>query len=189
MNHFKLIHWPTIPTEQILDIIKIADPELEKVQALDRDIQKMIIKLLNIEINQGFEYRIMLVYIPPGKKLWIHSDKPKETKDLGKVSQAVFLPLTSCEKLHWSWFECTDPSKIFYHGEKNMWQIIPMLPYSAAKEIETVSANNTMITDIGTWHALRNDSDTAEIALSIRIPPWSWEDLRTSVIPFPITFK
>lgn len=187
MNHYKLIHWPTIPTAQILDIIKISEHSLEKVQALDRDIQKMIIKLLNIEISQSSGYKIMLVYMPPGKKLWIHSDKPKETKDLGKLKKAVFLPLTSCDKLHWSWFECIDPSQIFYHGETDMWQIIPMLPYSAAKEIETVSANNTMITDIGTWHALRNDSDSAEIALSIRITPWSWEELKTSVIPFPIT--
>jgi len=183
------IFWPTIPVSQILDIITISDPNLEKVQALDKSTQEMIIKLLNIELSQDSGYKIMLVYIPPNKKLWIHSDKPKETKDLGKLGQAVFLPLSSCDKLHWSWFECTDSSKIFYYGEKDMWQTIPMLPYSAAREIETVTADRTMITDIGTWHALRNESDTAQIALSIRISPWSWEDFSSSVIPFPITFK
>ena len=187
MNHFKLINWPAIPSAQILDIIKIADPESEKVQALDKITQKMIIKLLNIELSQGSGYKIMLVYMPAGKKLWIHSDKPKETNDLGKLGQAVFLPLTSCDKLHWSWFECMDPSKIFYHGDEGNWQTVPMIPYTAAKEIETVSANRTMITDIGTWHALRNDSDITQIALSIRILPWSWEEFSTSIIPFPVT--
>ena len=188
MNHFKLINWPAIPSAQILDIIKIADPESEKVQALDKITQEMIIKLLNIELSQGSGYKIMLVYMPPGKKLWIHSDKPVETKDLGKSEKAIFLPLTSCEKLYWSWFECIDPSQIIYHVEKGMWQqVIPMMPYSAAKEIATVSANKTMITDIGTWHALSNESDTPEIALSIRILPWSWEKFSTNVIPFPIT--
>jgi mannose-6-phosphate isomerase-like protein (cupin superfamily) len=187
MNHYKPISWPIIPVSQILEIITISEPELAKVQALDKSTQEMIIKLLNIEISQGSGYKIMLVYMPPGKKLSIHSDKPKETKDLGKIRQSVFLPLTSCRKLHWSWFECIDPSQIFYHGEKDMWQTIPMLPYSAAKEIETVSADRTMITDIGTWHALSNDNDIPEIALSIRISPWSWEEFSTNIIPFPIT--
>jgi mannose-6-phosphate isomerase-like protein (cupin superfamily) len=190
MNHHKLISWPPIPTAEILDIIKISDPELAKVQNLDKATQEMIIKLLDIGISQNSHYKIMLVYMPPHKKLWIHSDKPKETTDPGKSEKAVFLPLTSCEKLHWSWFECTDTSQIFYHGEKSMWQqVIPMLPYSAAKEIETVPANKTMITDIGTWHALRNESDTPEIALSIRVLPWSWEEFSSISIPLPITFK
>ena len=190
MNHYNPISWPTIPVSQILDIITISDVNLEKVQALDKATKETIIKLLNIELTQGSDYKIMLVYMPPGKKLWIHSDKPVETKDLGKSEKAIFLPLTSCEKLHWSWFECIDHSQIIYHGEKGMWQqVIPMMPYSAAKEIETVSANKTMITDIGTWHALSNESDTPEIALSIRILPWSWEEFSTNVIPFPVTFK
>ena len=189
MNHYNSISWPLIPTAEILDIIPIFDPELAKVQTLDSTTKETIIKLLNIELTQVSGYKIMLVYMPPGKKLWIHSDKPRETKDLGKLGQAVFLPLTSCDKLYWSWFECTDSSKIFYHGDEGNWQTIPMLPYSAAKEIETVTADRTMITDIGTWHALRNESDIAQIALSIRISPWSWEDFSSSVVPFPITFK
>jgi mannose-6-phosphate isomerase-like protein (cupin superfamily) len=189
MRHYKSIIWPNIPTSKILDIIEISDYELEKVQMLDRDIQKLIIKLLNIDLSPDSGYKIMLVYMPPGKKLWIHSDKPRETKDLGKLGQAIFLPLTSCKKLHWTWFECIDSSQIFYHGEQDMWQPIPMLPYAAANEVETVSADTTMITDIGTWHSLRNDSDTAEIALSIRISPWSWEEFSTSVIPLPISFN
>jgi hypothetical protein len=187
MNHYNPIFWPTIPASQILDIITISEPDLSKVQALDKATQEMIIKLLNIEISQGSGYKIMLVYMPPSTKLSIHSDKPKETKDFEKVRKSVFLPLTNCSKLHWSWFECTDPSQIFYHGEKDMWKTIPMLPYNAANEIETVSADRTMITDIGTWHALRNDNDIPEIALSIRISPWSWEEFSTNTIPFPIT--
>jgi mannose-6-phosphate isomerase-like protein (cupin superfamily) len=190
MNHYNSISWPLIPTAEILDIIPIFDPELAKVQTLDITTKETIIKLLNIELTQGSDYKIMVVYMPPGKKLWIHSDKPVETKEPGKSQKAIFLPLTSCEKLHWSWFECTDTSQIFYHVEKGMWQqVIPMMPYSAANEIETVPANKTMITDIGTWHALRNESDTPEIALSIRVLPWSWEEFSSISIPFPITFK
>ena len=186
MNHFKLINWPAIPSAQILDIIKIADPESEKVQALDKITQEMIIKLLNIELSQGSGYKIMLVYIPPNKKLWIHSDKPTETMDRNKLAQAVFLPLTSCKNLYWSWFECIDPSKIFYHGQGDKWQAVPMLPYDAAREIETVSADKTMITDIATWHSLRNDSATPEIALSFRVVPWSWEEFSICIDLPPI---
>ena len=189
MQHYTLISWPNIPVSQILDIITIHNLELERVEPLDKDIQNIIAKILNIDVRQCTDYKIMLVYIPVGKKLWIHSDKPKETTDPGKLGQALFLPLTSCEKLYWSWFECTDPSQIFYYGEEGKWQTVPMLPYAAAKEIETVSANNTMITDIGTWHALRNESDTPEIALSFRLLPWSWEEFSSSTTLPPIEFK
>ena len=185
MKHYMPIPWTNIPVTQILDVISIGNLELERVEPLNKATQEKIAKLLNIDLSQYTGCKIMLVYMPAGKKLWIHSDKPKETKELGKSGQAVFLPLTSCNKLHWSWFECTDSSKIFHYSEKDMWQTVPMIPYSAAKEIETVTADRTMITDIGTWHALRNESDTAEIALSIRISPWSWEEYSTSVIPFP----
>ena len=186
MRHHTPISWSNIPVSQILDIITIANPDLERVEPLDKATQEAIAKMLNIDLAQCTGYKIMLVYMPVGKKLWIHSDKPKETNDPGKLGQAVFLPLTSCEQLHWSWFECTDPSQIFYHGEKGKWQTVPMIPYTAAKEIETVSANKPMITDIGTWHALRNDSDTPEIALSFRLLPWSWEEFSTSINLPPI---
>jgi hypothetical protein len=186
MRHYKPIIWPNIPVSQILDIITLGNLELERVEPLDKPTQELIAKILNIDPTRCEGYKIMLVYIPAGKKLWIHSDKPTETTDLNKLAQAVFLPLTSCKKLHWSWFECTDTSKIFYYGQGNKWQTVPMLPYDAAREIETVSADNAMVTDIATWHSLRNDGDTPAIALSFRIVPWSWEEFSTCVDLPPI---
>jgi hypothetical protein len=186
MLHYKPIIWPAVALANILDIIRIDQPDLERVAPLDSATQIKIADMLGVERDLCTVCRIMLVYVPAGKKLWIHSDKPRETSDPGKLGQAVFLPLTDCVRLHWSWYECTDPEKIFYHGEAGKWQTVPMIPDSAAREIETTPASQAMITDIGTWHSLRNLSDTAEIALSFRLMPWSWQDFSQDTALPPI---
>jgi hypothetical protein len=183
MQHYKKILWHNIPVAQILDIISIYKPDCEQVSPLDNSTQVKIASMLNIDLSQCTWYKIMLVYMPVGKKLWIHSDKTIEVTAPGKLGQAIFLPLTSCKNLHWSWFECIDNSKIIYHGEEGNWKTIPMLPYDAATEVETVCGDSIMITDIGTWHSLRNESEVPEIALSIRLMPWSWEDFSTNTLP------
>lgn len=179
MRHYKPIPWPNIPVAKILDIITLGNLELERVEPLDTATQDLIAKMLNVDPTRCEGYKIMLVYIPAGKKLWIHSDRRSETTDLNKLSQALFLPLTGCDKLHWSWFECIDPSQIFYHKQDGKWRSVQMLPHTAAKEIETVPADRTMATDIATWHSLRNESDTPAVALSFRLVPWSWEEFST----------
>ena len=128
----------------------------------------------------------MLVYIPPKTKLTIHSDKPKDTTDPGKLDQAVFLPLKSCEETTWSWYEVTDPTKIFYHGENGAWQTVPMIRPIYAKQIDSVKCDGPLITDIGTWHSLNNMGTEPAIGLSLRLMPWSWKDFSTSQELFPI---
>jgi hypothetical protein len=186
MLHYKPIIWPAARPADILSIITIDQPDVERVAPLDSATQIKIADMLGVDRDLCTVCRIMLVYVPAGKKLWIHSDKPRETTDPGKLGQAVFLPLADCELLHWSWYECTDNEKIFYHGESGKWQTVPMIPDDAAREIETTSAGQAMITDIGAWHALRNLHNTAAIALSFRLMPWSWEDFSPDTTAPPI---
>jgi hypothetical protein len=186
MLHYKIISWPTIPVSQILDHIMIDQPNLERVALLSNPVQAMLMTELSIDLELTSLYRIMLVYIPAGKKLCIHSDRTTENLGPDKLGQSVFLPLKNCDKLYWSWYECIDSEKIFYHKNEGNWNTVPMLPYEAANEIDTVAASHSMITDIATWHALRNVGDKPAIALSIRLMPWSWQDFATCVILPPL---
>jgi mannose-6-phosphate isomerase-like protein (cupin superfamily) len=173
------IFWPTIPASQILDIITISDINLEKVQAVDKATKETVIKLLNIELTQGSDYKIMLVYMPPGKKLWIHSDKPVDIPEDIRIAQAVLLPLKSCDNLVWNWYKATDSSRIQYTGEPGSWKRVPFLPRDASNLIDTVICNRPFISDIGTFHALENTGDEPAIAISIRLMPWSYGTVQT----------
>lgn len=179
MLHYKIISWPTILASQILGHIMIEQPDLERVAPLSKPVQETIMKELSVNLDLCSLYRIMLVYVPAGKKLSIHSDRTTENLGLDKLGQSVFLPLSNCNNLHWSWFKCIDSEKIFYYKNEGNWNTVPMLPHDAATEIDTIVGNNTMITDIATWHSLRNDGNDPAVALSIRLMPWSWEDFGT----------
>ena len=186
MDHYKLINWDSAPIEEILSIITIQNKDREQVVPINKETEQKILELLKVDVSKIDRRRIMLVYFPPNKAINIHSDKPKETTDPGKLHRCIFLPLKNCENLIWSWFEPTDPSKIFYYGESENWQTVPMIHYKYVKEIESVICDKPFLSDIGTFHALRNTSNNPAIGISIRLMPWAWETIDTDTVLTPI---
>lgn len=173
MKHYKNISWDNIPVDKLIEIIPMTTKTY--VDPLQLDVQKQVADLLGVDLSACQMYRIMLVYIPPLRRLDIHSDKPIETTEPGKVDQAVFVPIENCDGLVWRWYECTDSSKVYTVGSKS-WKTVPMLPFDFAKVIETTNCDRSFIADIGTWHNLVNTSSKPAIGLSIRLMPWAWEN-------------
>jgi hypothetical protein len=177
MAYFKTINWNTIPIEQILANITISSYSREQVVPLDKKTQIEILKLLGVDLTQLDSFKIMVVYMPSKTQLSIHSDKAKETTDLNKLHRCIFLPLKSCKQLTWSWYEITDPSKIYFYGEPENWQTVPMIEKAYAKELDSICCDKPFLSDIGTFHALKNDGDGPAIGLSFRLMPWSWNSI------------
>lgn len=186
MTYYNLINWDSAPVDKILASITIPAYTREQVVPIDKQTQFEIFKLLNVDTTKCTMSKVMLVYMPPKTRINVHSDKPKETSDPGKLHRCIFLPLQSCEHLIWSWYEVTDPSKIYYYGESENWQTVPMVPYPYAREVESVICNKPFLSDIGNFHALRNIGDEPAIALSIRLMPWAWEPLGIDPILPPV---
>lgn len=174
MEYFKTVSWPNVPVEKLLSIIPIPPTTQAIVRPIDRQLQLVIFKLLDIDITDCSAYNLMLVYFPPHSQINIHSDKPIDELEHLRISQGVILPLKDCEQLVWSWYEATDPKAIFHKSEKGSWKTVPMIPSFAAKEIESTVCDKPFISDIATFHALKNNSDKPAIAISIRLMPWSY---------------
>jgi hypothetical protein len=179
MDYYKLIEWNNVDIDKILSIIDSPNYLREQVIPLTIEKQLEIFKVLKIDVELCTAYRIMLVYMPPNSRISIHSDKPRETNEPGKLHRCIILPLVSCEQLIWTWYEPTDPSQIFYYGETGNWKTVPMIPDAYARALDTIVCDKPFLSDIGTFHALRNNSDKPAIAISIRVMPWSWETLNT----------
>jgi hypothetical protein len=175
MKHYKLIEWDNVPVDKLLEIIPISKETVKTyVDPIDKDIEAQIASLLNLDLTVCTMHRIMLVYMPAKEEINIHSDKPVQTTEPGKLDQAVFLPLKSCDQLHWNWYEATDPSGVYTHGS-NSWKTVPMLHKQFSKLVDTTTGDKPFIADIGTWHNLVNLSDKPAVALSIRLMPWAWQ--------------
>lgn len=179
MRYYKPVNWNIPSADQILELISIPSNNQATVSPIDLATQKVILNLLKVNLDECSNHNIMLVHFPPHTHINIHSDKPKYTKEPGKLDQAIIIPLKSCEQLHWSWYEVLDDSKIYHYGESANWKMVPMIPFTAAKEIETTMCDKTFISDIGSFHALRNTGNNTAIAISIRLMPWGWEDFTT----------
>jgi len=186
MTYYNLINWDSVPIDKILSAIPIPAYTRGEVVPIARNIQFEIFNMLNVDLSKCTVAKIMLVYLPPKSRITIHSDQPKETTDPAKLNRCIFLPLKSCEQLIWSWYEVTDPTKIYYYGEAQNWQTVPMVPYPYAKEIASVPCNKSFLSDIGNFHALRNEADEPAIGISIRLMPWAWDPLGTEPLLPPI---
>jgi len=186
MNYYKSVVWNNILTDNILSVIGSVEYSSSQVVPLSKDKQVEIFNILKIDNTEYTTAKIMLVYLPPNTRFSIHSDKPKETKDPRKSCRCLFLPLKSCDKLTWSWYEVTDSTKVFYYGEANNWPIVPMISDSFALELDTVMCDKPFISDIGTFHSLRNDGNNSAIALSIRLMPWTCDNIDVDPILPPI---
>lgn len=187
MTYYSLIDWNLAPIDKILSTITIPAYTREQVVPINKQTQFEIFKLINVDVSKCTMAKIMLVYMPPKTRINIHSDKPKETTDPGKLNRCVFLPLKSCEQLVWSWYEVTDPTKIYYYGESENWQTVPMIPYPYAREVDSTVCDKPFLSDIGNFHALCNAGDEAAIGISIRLMPWAWEPLDTEPILPPVS--
>lgn len=184
MKHYKLVSLDNVPVEKLLEIIP-PDSVKTYVDPLSISVQAEVCKLLKIDLTSCSMYRIMLVYMPANQSIKIHSDKPVETTEPGKLDQAVFLPLKSCDSLHWNWYEATDESGV-YIQQSNSWKPVPMLHAQKARIVETTLADSPFIADIGTWHNLVNEGDSPAVGLSIRLMPWAWENFAESKTLPPI---
>lgn len=186
MNFYKLVSWPNVAVEQVLKALTV-DLEINPyVRPISKDVQLTICKILNIDLDKTTNHNLMLVYFPPHSQINIHSDKPVNTFEAGKLDQALFLPLKSCDTLIWNWYEATDPSKIYVYDKSSDYKPVPILPYDAAISVEEIICDKPFISNIGQWHALKNTGDDYSLALSIRVMPWGWEDFKSSGLP-PIT--
>jgi hypothetical protein len=178
MQHYKLVNWAP-DLEKLLSVIPIQDSGKAYVKPIDMTIQRIIFKLLGVDILKCNQYNLMLVYFPPKSQINIHSDKPVDIPEDIRIAQAVLLPLKSCDNLVWNWYEATDSSRIQYNGDPGSWKRVPFLPRDASNLINTVICNQPFISDIGTFHALENTGDEPAIAISIRLMPWSYGTVQT----------
>lgn len=186
MDYYKSINWDSAPIEEILSIVTVQNEDREQVVPLNKETEQKVLELLNVDMSKIDMRKIMLVYFPPSKSISIHSDKPRETDDPGKLHRCIILPLKNCESLVWTWYEAIDPSKIFYYGEAANWKTVPMIHHDNAKALKTITCKEPFLSDIGTFHALRNLSNKPAIALSIRLMPWAWDNLETEPILPPV---
>jgi hypothetical protein len=187
MDYYKSIDWHSVPIDEILSIITINNQHREQVVPLTKETEIKVLELLNVNMPKIDMWKIMLVYFPPNKRVSIHSDKPKETNDPGKLHRCIFLPLKNCQNLIWHWYEAIDSSKIFYYGEPENWKKVPMIQYDNARILNTTDCKHPFISDIGTFHALQNLSNEPAIGLSIRLMPWAWDTIDTDPILPPVS--
>jgi hypothetical protein len=186
MSFYKNIKWDNVPIDTLLEIIPIPADVKPYVSPIPLSVQYKIFDLLGIDIKECDTHNVMLVHLPPNSRFGIHSDKPVKTRDAGKLEQAVFLPLTSCQNVVWSWYGVTRPSKIYHFGEEKDWQVVPFVPDDAAIELENTKCDRPFITDIGTWHRLTNTGSESEFGISIRLMPWGWQPFKDCVELPPI---
>lgn len=178
MEYYKRITWENLPIKELLSAIVIPDTTQAIVRPISLPIQHLIFKLLKINIDKCPAFNIMLVYFPPNTQINIHSDMPPGEPEGMRIQQGIILPLADCDQLVWSWYEPTNPADVYYKGENNSWKTVPMLPRASAKVISSTVCDKPFISDIGTFHALRNNSSKPAIAISIRLMPWSYSTVQ-----------
>lgn len=181
MEYYKNIEWDPPNLTSVLNTVKEFCPNsvMAEVRPFPFPVQKIIFRLLNIDISQCLQYNIMLVYFPPHAQINIHTDKATETDDPGVLDQCVFLPLENCEQLEWMWYDIIDPSKIFQKGSQGNWKAVAMAPASSASLISKRLCDAPFVSNIGTFHNLKNYGDKVALGLSIRLMPWSYESFQT----------
>ena len=180
MEYYKRVTWGNLPIKELLAALVIPDTTQAIVRPISLPIQHLIFRWLKIDLEKCSAFNIMLVYFPPGSQINIHSDMPPSEPEGMRIQQGVILPLENCDNLTWAWFEPTDPAAIFYKGESNSWKTVPMLPRASANLVASTVCDKPFISDIGTFHALKNSSDKPAIAISIRLMPWSYNTVQDS---------
>lgn len=177
MEYFKLINWEP-STSQLLSTMPIFESDKAYVRPLPIDVQHKIFNLLNIDISDCNTYNVMLVRFPPNTHIGIHSDKPVDIPEDRRISQAIILPLENCSNLVWNWYEAVDSNAVYYYGEAGSWKRVSFLHKWGSKLVESTMCDKPFISDIGTFHALRNDGDQLALAISIRLMPWSYKTVQ-----------
>jgi len=152
--------------------------------------QWAILERLGVDMSVNKNFNVLQAWFPSKDPIEIHSDSSPFS---GHVQRSLIIPIKNCGQLTWSWYKCTDESKMFQQDAKGQYNTVPMLPFDAAEVIETRLCDQPFVADIGTWHSLCNASAEPAQLISIRILPWathSWDQeptlppLGSSVISF-----